>query len=187
MDAKPTEIIYFIFSNQTKLILLPHNNILDLKSLKLCKKLKSFMILILIIFLRSVKLSHRNIHLRGTPVYTNPAYLANLGRVGEIALCQHSRPDVAARLAGHKCSSRFTLPPCHVIGTLRASTPACVTDAWQEIQWSPSLCGRFDQMQCGRFGSGLSCAAVLTKCSVAVLVVVFPVRPFWPNAVWPFW
>ena len=118
MDAKPTEIIYFIFSNQTKLILLPHNNILDLKSLKLCKKLKSFMILILIIFLRSVKLSHRNIHLRGTPVYTNPAYLANLGRVGEIALCQHSRPDVAARLAGHKCSSRFTLPPCHVIGTL---------------------------------------------------------------------
>ena len=31
------------------------NNILDPKSLKLCKILKSFMILILIIFLRNVK------------------------------------------------------------------------------------------------------------------------------------
>ena len=39
-------------------------------------------------------------------IFTNPAYLANLGRVGEIALCQHSRPDVAASLAGHKCSAK---------------------------------------------------------------------------------
>ena len=50
-------------------------------------------------------------------VYTNTAYLANLGRVGEIALCQHSRPDVAARLAGHQRSSKVRVP-CHVIGTL---------------------------------------------------------------------
>ena len=45
------------------------------------------------------------------PVYTNPAYLANLGKVGEIALCQHSRPDVAARLAGHKCSAKVYPAP----------------------------------------------------------------------------
>ena len=44
-------------------------------------------------------------------VYTNPAYLANLGRVGEISLCQHSRPDVAARLAGHKCSAKVYPAP----------------------------------------------------------------------------
>ena len=51
-------------------------------------------------------------------MYTNPAYLANLGRVGEIALCQHSRPDVAARLADHKCSAKVYPAPCHMIGTL---------------------------------------------------------------------
>ena len=45
------------------------------------------------------------------PVYTNPAYLANLGRVGEITLCQHSRPDVAARLADHKCSAKVYPAP----------------------------------------------------------------------------
>ena len=39
-------------------------------------------------------------------VYTNPAYVANLGRVGDIALCQHSRPNVAARLAGHQRSAK---------------------------------------------------------------------------------
>ena len=62
-------------------------------------------------------------------VYTNPAYLANLGRVGEIALCRHSRPDVAARLAGHQRSAKvypapraipnhvlYGIAPCHVIG-----------------------------------------------------------------------
>ena len=44
-------------------------------------------------------------------VYTNPAYLANLGRVGEIALCQHSRPDAAARLAGHQCRAKVYPDP----------------------------------------------------------------------------
>ena len=42
-------------------------------------------------------------------------------------------------------------------------------------------------MQCGRFGSDPPFVAVLTKCSVAVLVVILPLWPFWPNAVWPFW
>ena len=44
----------------------------------------------------------------------------------------------------------------------------------------------FDQMQCGRFGSDPPSVAVLTKCNVAVLVVILPLWPFWPNAVWPF-
>ena len=35
-------------------------------------------------------------------------------------------------------------------------------------------------MQCGRFGSDPPCVAVLTKCSLAVLVVILPVWPFWP-------
>ena len=35
-------------------------------------------------------------------------------------------------------------------------------------------------MQCGRFGSDPPFVAVLTKCSLAVLVVILPVWPFWP-------
>ena len=44
-------------------------------------------------------------------VYTNPAYLANLGRFVEIAMCQHSKPNVAARLAGHHCSAKVYPAP----------------------------------------------------------------------------
>ena len=74
------------------------------------------MLLILIIFLRNVK--YIVIELSTLKVYTNPAYLANLGRVGEIALCQHSRPDMAARLAGHQSPCHGHQPLCQVIGTL---------------------------------------------------------------------
>ena len=61
------------------------------------------------------------------------------------------------------------------------------------IMWSVSmailqLCGRFGsdppsvafEMQCGRFGSDPPSVAVLTKCNVAVLVVIHPLWPFWP-------
>ena len=48
------------------------------------------------------------IEISNLKVHKNPAYLANLGRVGEIALCEH-RPDVKARLAGHQ-SSALSLP-----------------------------------------------------------------------------
>ena len=77
---------------------------------------------------------------------------------------------------------------------MRASTPACVTAAWQGIDNVAVLVvtcvaaiwqvWRF----CWWSGPVIlpPCVAVLTKCSVAVLVMVLPVRPFWPNAVWPF-
>ena len=51
-------------------------------------------------------------------VYTNPSYLANLGRVGEIALCQHSRPDVQPDWPAISAVLRSALSLCHVIGTL---------------------------------------------------------------------
>ena len=67
------------------------------------------MILILIIFLCNVK--YLVIVISTLKVYTNPAYLANLGRVEEITLCQHNRPDVAARLAGHQGSAKVYPAP----------------------------------------------------------------------------
>ena len=57
----------------------------------------------LTIFLPYVKKSHE---ISTLMVYTNPVYLSNLGRVGEIALCQCSRPDVAGRLAGYQRSAK---------------------------------------------------------------------------------
>ena len=78
------------------------------------------MISILIIFLCKVKYLVREIStLNMLKVYTNPAYLANLGRVGEIALCQHNRPDVAAGLAGHQGSAKvYPSPVSRDIGIL---------------------------------------------------------------------
>ena len=51
------------------------------------------------------------IEISNLKVHTNPAYSANLGRVGEIALCEHSRPDVKARLAGHQSSAKVYPDP----------------------------------------------------------------------------
>ena len=57
MDAKPTEIDLFhiLKSKQINFIATRITFYIDLKSLKLCNILKSFMISIFIIFLRNVK------------------------------------------------------------------------------------------------------------------------------------
>ena len=61
-------------------------------------------------------------------------------------------------------------------------------DRWCGCFGSDSCCGRFTSMAVLLVirSSDPACVAVLTKCSVAVLVVILPVWPFWPKAVWRF-
>ena len=95
-DAKPTDQIK---ANQ---VYCQTNNILGLKSLKLRNILRSFMILILIKFLDD---KDKVIEISTLKMCTNPPIWRISIGFEKIALCQHSRPDVAAKLVDQQCNT----------------------------------------------------------------------------------